>query len=87
MLLQSLQATQILIPMDNAQNNHLKAYGIAFWVLKQGVEIQWLLNYRGGSYLFDHHKVFEDECVIQGCYLPGDHRGTSHIYKAANCRT
>ena len=60
-----VQATQILIPMDNAQSNHLKAYGIAFWVLEKGVDIKWLLNYRGGSYLFEYRKVFEDECIIR----------------------
>jgi len=60
-----VQATQLLIPMDNAQSNHLKAYGIAYWVLEQGIDIKWLLNYRGGSYLIEYRKVFEDECIIR----------------------
>ena len=64
-LSQQSRATQILIPMDNTQSNHLKAYGIAYWVLNKGVEISWLLNYRGGSYLFEYHKLFEDECIIR----------------------
>jgi len=59
-------AAYILIPMDDTQKNHLKAYGIAYWVLTYDVEIYWLLNYRGGSYMFDHNKTFEDECLIRG---------------------
>ncbi len=59
-------AAKILIPMDNNQNNHLKAYGVAFWVLEQDVEISWLLNYRGGSYLSPYNEVIENECVARG---------------------
>jgi len=61
-----LQAAQILIPMDNTQRNHLKAYGIAYWVLTHDVEVSWLLNYRGGSFMFEQHRSFESECVIRG---------------------
>lgn len=56
----------ILIPMDKVQKNHLKSYGIAFWVLKQDVEVSWLLNYRGGSFMFKHHPLLEGECVVRG---------------------
>jgi len=49
----------LLIPMDNTQQNHLKAYGIAYWVLKQDVEVSWLLNYRGGSFMFPYAQPFE----------------------------
>ena len=59
-------AAYILIPMDDTQKNHLKAYGIAYWVLTYDVEIYWLLNYRGGSYMFQHNKTFENECIIRG---------------------
>ncbi|MDP4281648.1 MAG: asparagine synthetase B [Bacteroidota bacterium] len=52
--------------MDNVQKNHLKAYGIAYWILKQDVEVDWLLNYRGGSFLFSYEKNFENECTIRG---------------------
>ncbi|MDP2424591.1 MAG: asparagine synthetase B [Bacteroidales bacterium] len=55
----------MLIPMDNTQRNHLKAYGIAYWVLTQNVEISWLLNYRGGAFMFQHHQNFENECIIR----------------------
>ncbi|MFA6368648.1 MAG: hypothetical protein WCX10_08840, partial [Bacteroidales bacterium] len=44
-------ALYILIPMDNTQKNHLKAYGIAYWILKQDGEVSWLLNYSGGAFL------------------------------------
>jgi hypothetical protein len=43
------RAASILIPMDDEQKDHLKSYGIAFWTLKNGEEVDWLLNYRGGS--------------------------------------
>ncbi len=66
MLARQASAAFILIPMDDTQRNHLKAYGIAYWVLTYDVEIHWLLNYRGGSYMFPHNKTFEDECIIRG---------------------
>lgn len=56
----------ILIPMDDAQKNHLKAYGIAYWILEQGGEIDWLLNYRGGSYISKYQETIENECIIRG---------------------
>ena len=62
----SLHATQILIPMDNTQKNHLKAYGITYWVLESEVEIYWLLNYRGGSFMTKHIPQIEEELIIRG---------------------
>jgi hypothetical protein len=56
----------ILIPMDNTQKNHLKAYGIAYWALKGELEIQWLTNYRGGSFLIPNSKPVTTECTIRG---------------------
>ncbi len=61
-----LQATQLLVPMDEKQTNHLKAYGIAFWTLENGLIIEWLLNYRGGSFLIPHSKLIEQELIIRG---------------------
>ena len=64
---QLLWASKILIPMDEGeQNNHLKAYGIAFWVLQNDIEVEWLLNYRGGSFLMDNYSSIEEECIIRG---------------------
>lgn len=60
------RASQILVPMDLAQSNHLKAYGIAFWVLKQNVTVDWLLNYRGGSFAMPFAPQIESECKIRG---------------------
>jgi hypothetical protein len=60
-----LQSAFLLIPMDQTQSNHLKAYGIAFWVLQQDVEISWLLNYKGGSYLIPYHERIEKECRLR----------------------
>lgn len=59
-------ASYILIPMDQSQKNHLKAYGIAYWVLQNDVEVDWLLNYRGGSFMFKNAKPLENECIIRG---------------------
>lgn len=59
-------ATQILVPMDNSQRNHLKAYGIAYWVLANDVEVNWLLNYRGGSFMVKHYQKIENELIIRG---------------------
>ncbi len=60
------RAASILIPMDEDQKNHLKAYGITFWVLKNGLEADWLLNYRGGSFLMQYSQSIENECKIRG---------------------
>ena len=56
----------LLIPMDDEQKNHLKAYGLAYWALKGELEIHWLLNYRGGSFLIPNSKTVSNECVIRG---------------------
>ena len=64
--LSTSQANTIFIAMDNTQSNHLKAYGIAYWVIEQGVEVDWLLNYRGGSFMMDYRQVIENELIIRG---------------------
>jgi len=56
----------LFIPMDETQQNHLKAYGVAYWVLQQDVEVSWLLNYKGGSFLIPYVPSFETECQIRG---------------------
>ncbi|KIO78439.1 asparagine synthetase B [Pedobacter lusitanus] len=61
-----LKASSILINMDEDQKNHLKAYGIAYWSIKQNAEVSWLLNYRGGSFLIKYSKLIEDECKTRG---------------------
>jgi hypothetical protein len=61
-----VRAASILIAMDEAQKDHLKSYGIAFWVLKNEQEVDWLLNYRGGSFLTKYDIKTENECKIRG---------------------
>ncbi|MBI3233590.1 MAG: asparagine synthetase B [Bacteroidetes bacterium] len=61
-----VSATQIFIPMDESQKNHLKAYGITYLVLTKGIEAEWLLNYKGGSFMFPFADMFEKECLIRG---------------------
>ena len=58
--------TRILIPMDEEQKNHLKAYGISYWVLKKDLEVNWLLNYKGGSFMFMYNELLEKECKVRG---------------------
>jgi len=64
-LFSSLSA-EILIPMDLTQTNHLKAYGIAFQSVKDGYQVKWLLNYRGGSFLLKDLQYLKSECNIRG---------------------
>ena len=60
------QANYIFIPMDGKQANHLKAYGIAYWILRTEQEVDWLLNYRGGSFMCQFHPAIQNELVIRG---------------------
>ncbi|MDP1994787.1 MAG: asparagine synthetase B, partial [Ignavibacteria bacterium] len=57
---------KMLIQMDLSQTDHLKAYGITFHALEQGLKADWLLNYRGGSFLLDYSRPIENECRIEG---------------------
>lgn len=62
-----LFASGILIPMDaEGQTNHLKAYGITYYSLENGFNVQWLLNYRGGSFLIPDTDALRRECRIRG---------------------
>ena len=66
LLFETANAAFILVPMDEKQTNHLKAYGITFWALEQGIEVKWLLNYRGGSFLIQHQQAIASECLVRG---------------------
>lgn len=59
-------AAYLLIPMDETQRNHLKAYGVAYWTLEREVEVSWLLNYRGGSFMNRYYEEIERELRIRG---------------------
>jgi len=61
------QASFVLLPMDaESQKDHLKAYGITYWTLDRGQKVQWLLNYRGGSFLIPDSENLRKECTIRG---------------------
>lgn len=63
----TLLSARLLIPMgENGQTDHLKAYGIAYWALENGLEIQWLLNHEGGSFLLPDAEAIRKECLIRG---------------------
>ncbi|CAM3241477.1 asparagine synthetase B [Rhodothermus bifroesti] len=74
---QPAPAQQILIPMDAAQTDHLKAYGIAYWALTQGVDVDWLLNYRGGAFLLRSFPGLEEELRIRGVAFEPIDAGTA----------
>jgi hypothetical protein len=65
-LFKSAIGSYVLIPMDTEQKNHLKAYGIAYWCLQKEVEVHWLLNYRGGSFMMPIAKEIQAECNLRG---------------------
>lgn len=86
MLTIPLWASYVLIPMDESQKNHLKAYGVAYWVLERDVEVDWLLNYRGGSFMMKHAKAIVDELNIRGVsyeVIP-DAKSTAILTEIAN---
>jgi hypothetical protein len=62
----SAKANHIFIPMDEGQANHLKAYGIAYWILRSETEVDWLLNYRGGSFMCEYNPAIQNELMIRG---------------------
>ena len=59
---------KLIIPMDLSQTNHLKAYGLAFSILKDNTNIDWVLNYRGGSFMIDSNDNIIQECILRGIY-------------------
>ena len=64
--LPAARAQDFLVPMDERQTNHLKAYGIAYWMLERQFEVEWLLNYRGGSFLMPATADLEAELRVRG---------------------
>jgi len=63
---QPVSAQWLLVPMDRAQANHLKAYGLTYWTLEQGEKAEWLLNYRGGSFLLPDRSGVRREAAFRG---------------------
>src|SRR5204863_360002 len=56
----------LLIPMDDAQSDHLKAYGVAYRAIQAGLKAEWLLNYRGGSFLLPDGPALRREAALAG---------------------
>lgn len=56
----------LLVPMDRAQADHLKAYGLTYWTLQRGASAEWLLNYRSGSFLLPDGPEFRREAALRG---------------------
>ena len=52
--------------MDETQSDHLKAYGLAFWILEKNTNVDWLLNYRGGTFMIDYQDLIKNECILRG---------------------
>jgi hypothetical protein len=61
-----VRAQQLLVPMDNEQTDHLKAYGLTFWVLDHRQSGEWLLNYRNGSFLLPDNPAVRREAALRG---------------------
>ena len=59
-------AAGMLIPMDDRQTNHLKAYGVTYRSLERGQRAEWLLNYRGGSFLLSGDDIARREAALEG---------------------
>lgn len=62
----SFAQVKVLIPMESDQTNHLKAYGIAYRYLLKGGELDWLLNYRGGAFMYEFNNQITAECDLKG---------------------
>jgi hypothetical protein len=61
-----LAAQHLLVPMDDTQQNHLKAYGLTFFALKAGDKAEWFLNYRGGSFLLPDDPALRRKAALDG---------------------
>jgi len=71
----------ILIPMDALQKDHLKAYGIAYWALTKDIEVDWLLNYRGGSFMTQSLPSIQNECKVRNISFEVISDAASNIIK------
>jgi len=69
--IQDVLPASLVVPMDQQQKNHLKAYGIAYYSLKRAMEVDRLLNYRGGSFLMGYFSSAETECAVRGITCEG----------------
>ena len=63
-ILAMLHADKLLIPMDLSQSDHLRAYGVAYRAIVKGIDVEWLLNYRGGSFMMAYDDNTEKDCAV-----------------------
>ncbi|TVP75316.1 MAG: asparagine synthetase B [Gemmatimonadales bacterium] len=61
-----LRAQHLLVPMDDVQANHLKAYGVTYRTIAEGQDAEWLLNHRGGSFLLPDTESIRRELALEG---------------------
>ena len=81
LILNIIFSQKILIPMDEEQTDHLKAYGIAFWSLENNDPLNWLLNFKGGSFLLEGKEKIQQECILRGVkYYTIDGSQLNEIY-------
>jgi len=72
---------RVLIPMDTSQTDHLRAYGLTYWALQRGLHGEWLLNYRGGSFLLADDAAIPGEAAVRGVRIETvDEAVVSQIY-------
>jgi hypothetical protein len=64
-------APWVLVPMDDAQSDHLKAYGLAYRALERGVKVEWFTNYRGGSFLLPAEAAAVRDATLNGIATEG----------------
>ncbi len=65
-ILTTTASAKLLVPMDLTQADHLKAYGVAYHALQRGEDVEWLLNYRGGSFLLEDTPEGQRDCIVLG---------------------
>ena len=76
----SAHAQHLIVPMDDAQGNHLKAYGLTYNAIKAGMKAEWLLNYRGGAFLLPDTPELRRRAALDGITVEGlDAAGLSNI--------
>jgi len=66
LLLPGAASARFLVPMDDKQADHLRAYGLTYWALERGMHGEWLLNYRGGAFLLPDNATVASEAVVRG---------------------
>jgi len=59
----------LLVPMDLTQTDHLRAYGLTYLALERGENAEWLLNYRGGSFLLEDSPENRRQSLLRGVYV------------------